>query len=341
MALKDKLMTLEDFKAVRDVDVASNQAQFTELNESIGALDTVSDPIKEALLDCFEHVALWEEGSGQTYIDELKSALGSIIPDLSTGTIISGYYDDTGAAVVTNSADYCNEKYFRIEEGTDYYWVQGYSGLVQKVNNAYRGRTIPYRVCYYDENKDFISREVSGFSTEWGYVEPRYFKLTIPNGARFFRVSWGLLPCGNIYKTIPTDVYAVTIVLANLNDSEIADSSDLQTKFQVLRGGKDITRLIKTGNLNADINDNINNVSGWIRNIFSVLQGGSPEYGDQNLDTLTRIHNIKSYLMRKGDVISFNNVKAGVRAERISDGSVQHSTQWITDNSDFVVGGES
>ena len=37
MALKDKLMTLEDFKAVRDVDVASNQAQFTEINESLGA----------------------------------------------------------------------------------------------------------------------------------------------------------------------------------------------------------------------------------------------------------------------------------------------------------------
>ena len=42
MALKDKLMTLEDFKAVRDVDVASNSAQFTEikadLSESVSGL---------------------------------------------------------------------------------------------------------------------------------------------------------------------------------------------------------------------------------------------------------------------------------------------------------------
>ena len=37
MALKDKLMTLEDFKAVRDVDVASNSAQFTELRADLGA----------------------------------------------------------------------------------------------------------------------------------------------------------------------------------------------------------------------------------------------------------------------------------------------------------------
>ena len=35
MALKDKLMTLEDFKAVRDVDVASNSAQFTELRADL------------------------------------------------------------------------------------------------------------------------------------------------------------------------------------------------------------------------------------------------------------------------------------------------------------------
>lgn len=39
MALKDKLMTLEDFKAVRDVDVASNSAQFTEIKADLGAVD--------------------------------------------------------------------------------------------------------------------------------------------------------------------------------------------------------------------------------------------------------------------------------------------------------------
>ena len=38
MALKDKLMTLEDFKAVRDVDVASNSAQFTEIKADLNAL---------------------------------------------------------------------------------------------------------------------------------------------------------------------------------------------------------------------------------------------------------------------------------------------------------------
>ena len=46
MALKDKLMTLEDFKAVRDVDVASNSAQFTEIKADLDAIgDTVDTNI--------------------------------------------------------------------------------------------------------------------------------------------------------------------------------------------------------------------------------------------------------------------------------------------------------
>ena len=40
MALKDKLMTLEDFKAVRDVDVASNSAQFTEIKADLSEFIT-------------------------------------------------------------------------------------------------------------------------------------------------------------------------------------------------------------------------------------------------------------------------------------------------------------
>lgn len=43
MALKDKLMTLEDFKAVRDVDVASNSAQFTEIKADLGVINLVKD----------------------------------------------------------------------------------------------------------------------------------------------------------------------------------------------------------------------------------------------------------------------------------------------------------
>ena len=76
MALKDKLMTLEDFKAVRDVDVASNSAQFTEIKADLDALELgLSDNAKTALLACFRHVALWSDGDAETYIGALESAL--------------------------------------------------------------------------------------------------------------------------------------------------------------------------------------------------------------------------------------------------------------------------
>ena len=42
MALKDKLMTLEDFKAVRDVDVASNNKQFTDIKADLTTLADIT-----------------------------------------------------------------------------------------------------------------------------------------------------------------------------------------------------------------------------------------------------------------------------------------------------------
>ena len=54
MALKDKLMTLEDFKAVRDVDVASNSAQFTKIKADLGTQDTELESIKTDVDDIIQ-----------------------------------------------------------------------------------------------------------------------------------------------------------------------------------------------------------------------------------------------------------------------------------------------
>ena len=76
MALKDKLMTLEDFKAVRDVDVASNSAQFTEIKADLDDLKehTISDEVKQALLACFREVG-WSTSQNKVYYDNLHNAL--------------------------------------------------------------------------------------------------------------------------------------------------------------------------------------------------------------------------------------------------------------------------
>jgi len=67
-------MTLEDFKAVRDVDVASNTAQFTEIKADLESLVRTSD-IKEALLACLENVGWKDNDSAERYIYNLETAL--------------------------------------------------------------------------------------------------------------------------------------------------------------------------------------------------------------------------------------------------------------------------
>ena len=108
MALKDKLMTLEDFKAVRDVDVASNSAQFTEIKADLGAVeealenvDGLSNDVKTALLACFEHVG-WtvDEDERNAYYTALETALYP-----ATVTSISAVYTQKTIVYDTNSLD--------------------------------------------------------------------------------------------------------------------------------------------------------------------------------------------------------------------------------------------
>lgn len=331
-------------------DAKKTGDEIAAVKADLGALDIFNDDVKSALLTLVSHIALFDDGDGQEYCDSLRDVLyEQDYPDLRTGKMcLNAYLNENGEPVTANS-NYYNEKYFPIKPDTSYIWVRGFDGFVRKINDVYKGACLGYRVCYYDENKEFISREVSAYSNEFGYIEQRYFELSPPEGAKFFRVSWSNVPVGNIYKSIPSDLYAVSMVLANLDDSEIESDTTLMRGVTITRNGVGIMRDVVYGRQEYIIpdfygqipNNNVNPISMWFRNVFSVLQGGRPETGPQNTDTLTRIQNRFAFLMKKGDVISFNGVKAGVRAERISDGYVQHTAAWITDNSDFVIGGES
>lgn len=125
MALKDKLMTLEDFKAVRDVDVASNSAQFAQLSADLESLESgglsIKDSVKQALLACFAGVS-FEDSNGQALLTALYNALyekailsisavfnpgNSIIPigaDIETlrqYLTVTVHYDDASTGTVT------------------------------------------------------------------------------------------------------------------------------------------------------------------------------------------------------------------------------------------------
>lgn len=66
MALKDKLMTLEDFKAVRDVDVASNSAQFTEIKADLDAARIDLTQVAESAIVSKDVVSNWALGNLST-----------------------------------------------------------------------------------------------------------------------------------------------------------------------------------------------------------------------------------------------------------------------------------
>ena len=118
MALKDKLMTLEDFKAVRDVDVASNSAQFTEIKADLDAIRESSTTINMC-----DDEAL-ESRSGITYSDGVFTGKASDFNPyvlLNTGFesgkryTVSFYGQNTGSNVSGNGLgvriDYTDESY--------------------------------------------------------------------------------------------------------------------------------------------------------------------------------------------------------------------------------------
>lgn len=342
----DSSLTVEgacaDSKAVGEAFIETDD-KINDLKAYINNMhDGLTDNAKNALLNCFEHIALWTNGDGQALIDELERELYYVppiieYPNLERGNVLTNYYFDAQGNTVSRQREYCNTEFFNIENDTDYYWIQGFNGNVSDDGTGLKGGCNSYRVCYYDSNKNFIGRWLNPLWTEdFDYIEPRYEKLEIPNNARYFRVSWGLLPCGNIYKSIPRNLYAVTIVLANIDDTIITDDDNLPSRFTVTRNGVNVTNQIKTGNNTISVDDRIGYE--WTRNIFSVLQGGSPETGLQNPNTQTRIYNTKTFLLKTGDAIHFDNVKSAVRAERIYDGYLQHSLQWNTTNETFIIG---
>lgn len=332
-------------------DAKATGDEIAALKDDLSHIEGISDDVKVALLDVVSHIALWTDGDGQQYYDALYDALYGVpvvpYPDLTQGNIVADCYYDASGNIVTSLQSYINEQYFEIEPETSYIWVRGFDGVVIDNNGTLTGATATYRVCYYDADKNFISRQTSFFSNEFGYVESRYLTLEIPTNAKYFRVSWSLNQIGQIYKTIPSDLYAVTLILANLDDSAIQASSTIMDKFTVLRNGIDITNEAIDGRASrfssaywTPIGLGVAGYNHWFYNVFNILGGDSPEYGTQNIETRTRIQNRSTFLLKAGDVIRFNNVKAGVRAERISDGYVQHTSSWITTNTDFVIGGE-
>lgn len=97
-------------------------AQFEAVDEAIADIDALSDEVKDALLDCFQHVA-WIDAQGQNYYDALEHALyprelvsisavfdsqgetiytDDSLEDLRQYLTVTANYDDSSTEIVTD-----------------------------------------------------------------------------------------------------------------------------------------------------------------------------------------------------------------------------------------------
>ena len=226
MALKDKLMTLEDFKAVRDVDVASNSAQFTEIKADLDALEPgLSAEAKAALLACFENVA-WIGQDGQNYYDALETALTGTPETYSTvlyndGTLIINERGRRRASNIEKHGSVVSE-YPPLDESHSYSFTVNMSNFSS--------------TAYWYENRANITKVEIG-----SRISPTRIQ------------GWfcGLLNCVSMDLAL-IDVSKVTNArcafygcasLASIDTSRLAFSSKLSDALGLFRGCSSIERL--------------------------------------------------------------------------------------------------
>ena len=151
MALKDKLMTLEDFKAVRDVDVASNSAQFTEIRADLG---DVGDASTTPVVTDTDNTVTWTFGimsvSG-TVTANTSYMYSNAIP-VSEGDLVTFVRDDSGTlAKASKVTSYSNgtavaDKGANSNVSLPFTVPAGVDSVQITVPSAYSSNTHKYRV---------------------------------------------------------------------------------------------------------------------------------------------------------------------------------------------------
>ena len=215
MALKDKLMTLEDFKAVRDVDVASNSAQFTELRADL-------DDVNESL-DAINASEIIELSSG--YIDthgltvDINTVVESTTYSHGIKACVEGdmfnisgsggaaprlwCFIDSSGNVLSNSLQNVNESGLLLTAPEN----AAYCIINTKTPNvaSYKGAPINVRVGAIESNLESVSSDLSNTASDLSTLTTK-----VDGGAgRFYEagLTWDWW-----YTSSVTDEYGTTYI---------------------------------------------------------------------------------------------------------------------------------
>ena len=258
-----------------------------------------------------------------------------VIPDISIGSWERGYQWTSDGGESTTNYNQINRTYYSVSPETEYMWVQGFSSYNQS-GDTMAGVMNRYKVCVYDADKNFIGfiSNDTDYNTDIAYIEPRFFKFTTPSDAAFIRISCQRWPVGFFARRMPDDVYCVFYVVRNSNDSNIAVTSDVENVLTVSRNGIDITAYAKTGAMNTVMDTEAYQ---FARGEFAINSGGNAEGGPATR-TNTRLLLVKNLLLQEGDVITVNGLNVAIWAQKLTGGTIQHTSSWLTTGDTFTIG---
>lgn len=243
-------------------------------------------------------------GGKNATFDVLVTENAQYVPDLPSVPVVQGYYYDDNGSEVANDDRALEREYLEVLPNTEYYWTR-FLATEDYAN----------QVCEYDEFKSFISRSVASFNRSI------CTKFTTSNRTHYIRLSWNVLNNDNRAGIIKKEDVAknISICLAYKDDSQVASIPDLSIKLSVYRNGIPISIdwEFKLG-------------------VFNFVDGQN-HMSASSSDS--RICNSKSVILFDGDVLKFgDNVKYGITLQFGENNTVKH-TAWITDESDYVIGG--
>ena len=204
------------------------------------------------------------------------------------------------------------------------------------------GEMCRYKICVYDSNKNFLSfiSNNDEYTTSISHIEDRYFRFTTPQNAAYIRVSCLRWPVGFFATSIPDDIYCVVVCYEKTDGSNFvnADFPSVMSAISVYRNSENITLYAKTGQTNIQSIDN--ETYQYSRGEFAINSGGAPEGGPSTYSRAKYLL-VHSMLLKAGDIITVNGLKVSIWAQKLTGGSTQHTTSWLTSGESFTVGGAS
>ena len=114
--------------------------------EEIGSSGAITDEVKSSLLDCFRHLALWNDPNGSAYVNVLERALYPSEYPKITALLDSTYTPIINDAVNTLK-DHLTVKYYENEESSGQtVQAEDYS-LIGNLNNPQNDVLVSYASC--------------------------------------------------------------------------------------------------------------------------------------------------------------------------------------------------